>query len=202
MAGRRADALQRPRYIPRSNPRVRSCEELRGTAEHDRGVKRSVWNGAKRRRRSRWERDARERVARGGVRLLAGAGGPGYFHEGRLTHVERARQLVAGARRNIKGPTDTNTNCPSRDKPGTCRDVDKELDGKNGPSRRRAGRFVQSGRTTFFPVPVLRTSTTGRTVTFLDVGCAASLQLPGMLHVTHCEAHGLQNATFQAFAKY
>ena len=36
----------------------------------------------------------------------------------------------------------------------------------NGPDRRRAGRFVQSGRTSFFPVPVLRTSTTGRTVTF------------------------------------
>ena len=36
----------------------------------------------------------------------------------------------------------------------------------NGPDRRRAGQFVQSGRTSFFPVPVLRTSTTGRTVTF------------------------------------
>jgi hypothetical protein len=32
--------------------------------------------------------------------------------------------------------------------------------------RRQAGRFVQSGRTAFCPVPVLRTSTTGRTVTF------------------------------------
>ena len=38
----------------------------------------------------------------------------------------------------------------------------------NGPDRRRAGRFVQSGRTSFLPVPVLRTSTTGRTVTFLS----------------------------------
>ena len=34
-----------------------------------------VWNGAKRLRRSRWERGTRERVARGGVRLKAGAGG-------------------------------------------------------------------------------------------------------------------------------
>ena len=39
------------------------------------------------------------------------------------------------------------------------------FDGK--PYRRRAGRFVQSGRTTFFPVPSLLTFTTGRTVTFL-----------------------------------
>jgi hypothetical protein len=74
------------------------------------------------------------------------------------------RQLGAGARRNIKGPTDTNTDCPSRDKPGTCGDVDKEPKGENGPGRGRAGRYVQSGRTTFRPVPVLRTSTTGRTV--------------------------------------
>ena len=37
----------------------------------------------------------------------------------------------------------------------------------NWPDRRRAGQFVQSGRTSFFPVPVLRTSTTGRTVTFV-----------------------------------
>ena len=38
----------------------------------------------------------------------------------------------------------------------------------NGLDRRRAARgwFVQSGRTSFFPVPVLRTSTTGRTVMF------------------------------------
>ena len=39
----------------------------------------------------------------------------------------------------------------------------------NGPDRRRSGRFVQSGRTTFFPVPVLLTSTTGRTDTFFQV---------------------------------
>jgi len=42
----------------------------------------------------------------------------------------------------------------------------REPGGLSGPGRRRAGRFVQSGRTTFFPVPVLRTSTTGRTDTF------------------------------------
>ena len=41
--------------------------------------------------------------------------------------------------------------------------------GRNGPARRRAGRFVQSGRTAFFPVPVLRTSTTGRTVSFFRI---------------------------------
>ena len=46
----------------------------------------------------------------------------------------------------------------------SVRDVDTDPGGKNGPGRRRAGRFVQSGRTSFFPVPVLRTSTTGRTV--------------------------------------
>ena len=44
----------------------------------------------------------------------------------------------------------------------------REPGGLSGPGRRRAGRFVQSGRTTFFPVPVLRTSTTGRTDTFLQ----------------------------------
>jgi hypothetical protein len=93
----------------------------RGGREHDRGVERSVWNGAKRRRRSRWERGTRERVARGGVRLLAGAGG--YFHEGHgrgSTRGTRKRQSVAGSRRDIKGTTDTNTDCPSRNKPGTC----------------------------------------------------------------------------------
>ena len=73
----------------------------RGT-EHDRGVERSVWNGAKRLRRSRWERGTRERVARGGVRLKAGAGG--YFHEGRLTHVERAKAIGCRGAPNIKGP--------------------------------------------------------------------------------------------------
>lgn len=41
-----------------------------------------------------------------------------------------------------------------------------EPEGKDGPGRRQAGRFVQSGRTAFFPVPVLRTSTSGRTVSF------------------------------------
>ncbi len=58
-------------------------------------VGRSVWNGAKRRRRSRWERGTRERVARGGVRLWAGAGG--YFHEGRETiHGNAHRNIKAG----------------------------------------------------------------------------------------------------------
>ncbi len=43
------------------------------------------------------------------------------------------------------------------------RDVDNGPGGLSGPGRRRAGRFVQSGKATFFPVPVLRTSesTTG-----------------------------------------
>ncbi len=31
------------------------------------------------------------------------------------------------------------------------------------------GRFVQSGSTAFFPVPVLRTSTSGRTILFISV---------------------------------
>ena len=44
-----------------------------------------------------------------------------------------------------------------------------EPEGKDGPGRRQAGRFVQSGRTAFFPVPVLRTSTSGRTVSFVSV---------------------------------
>ncbi len=76
----------------------------RGT-EHDRGVERSesVWNGAnlKRRRRSRrWERGTRERVARGGVRLLAGTGG--YFHEGRETiHGNAQKAARDEARRNM-----------------------------------------------------------------------------------------------------
>ena len=54
---------------------------------------------------------------------------------------------------------------------GSSRDVwgmwTTDPGGENGPGRRRAGRFVQSGRTSFFPVPVLRTSTSGRTVSFL-----------------------------------
>ncbi len=49
-----------------------------------------------------------------------------------------------------------------------------EPEGKDGPGRRQAGRFVQSGRTTFFPVPVLWTSTSGRTVSF-----------NGRLHAVH-----------------
>jgi hypothetical protein len=56
---------------------------------------------------------------------------------------------------------------PVPDQAGNVRDVDNGPGGENGPGRRRAGRFVQSGSTTFFPVPVLRTSTTGRTVTFI-----------------------------------
>ncbi len=58
-----------------------------------------------------------------------------------------------------------------------CGDVDNGPGGYNGPGRRRrAGRFVQSGRTAFFPVPVLRTSTTGRTVTFFcnNIGSSKS----------------------------
>ena len=38
---------------------------------------------------------------------------------------------------------------------------------RHGPDRRRAGRLVQSGRTSLFPVPVLRTFTRGRAVTFI-----------------------------------
>ena len=53
---------------------------------------------------------------------------------------------------------------------GSSRDVwgrwTTDPGGKNGPGRRRAGRFVQSGRTAFFPVPVRRASTSGRTVSF------------------------------------
>ena len=43
----------------------------------------------------------------------------------------------------------------------------------NGPDRRRAGRFVPSGRTSSFTVPVPRTSTSGRTeqVTFQHSVC-------------------------------
>ncbi len=74
---------------------------MRRGAEHDRGVKRSVWNGAKRRQRSRWERGTRGRVARGGVRLLAGAGG--YFHEDRETiHWNAQKAACDEARRNIE----------------------------------------------------------------------------------------------------
>jgi hypothetical protein len=42
-------------------------------------------DGAKRLRRSRWERGTRERVARGGVRPLAGAGG--YIHEALMIEI-------------------------------------------------------------------------------------------------------------------
>jgi hypothetical protein len=55
-----------------------------------------------------------------------------------------------------------NTSCLS-DRAGDVMDVDNGPGGYNGPGRRRAGLFVQSGRTLNFPVPVLRTSTTGRT---------------------------------------
>ena len=121
----------------------------RGT-EHDRGVERSVWNGAKRLRRSRWERGTRERVARGGVRLKAGAGG--YFHEGRLTHVKRAKAIGCRGAPNIKGQARHKHRLPV---PGQARNV--------WGCGQGTGSF---GRTSFFPVPVLRTSTTGRTVTF------------------------------------
>ena len=50
----------------------------------------------------------------------------------------------------------------------------------NGPDRRRAGRSVQSGRTSFFPVPVLlvRTSATGRKITFSPSDSASARQWP------------------------
>lgn len=57
---------------------------------------------------------------------------------------------------------------PVGTKPERVGDVDSEPI-KGGLTRAGpppVGRFVQSGRTTFFPVPVLRTSTTGRTITF------------------------------------
>ena len=38
--------------------------------------------------------------------------------------------------------------------------------GRTETGRTAVGLFVQFGRTTFFPVPVLRTFTTGRTVSF------------------------------------
>ena len=47
-----------------------------------------------------------------------------------------------------------------------CRDVDTDKGRNERAGPPPVGRFVQSGRTSFFPVPVLRTSTTGRTVTF------------------------------------
>ncbi len=53
----RTDAQQRPRYIPRSNQRVRSCEEegrsKTGVSSDPCGI---TVDGAKRLRRSRWER--------------------------------------------------------------------------------------------------------------------------------------------------
>ncbi len=75
----------------------------RGTEhDRDRGVERSVWNGAERRRRSHWERGTRERVARGRVGLWAGAGG--YFHEGRdPTHVKRAKAIGCRGASEYKG---------------------------------------------------------------------------------------------------
>ena len=68
---------------------------------------------------------------------------------------------------------------PVPDQAGNMRDVDNGPGGENGPGRRRAGRFVQSGRTAFFPVPVLRTFTTGRTDTFVDIGHFATTIDPG-----------------------
>ncbi len=54
--------------------------------------------GAKRRRRSRWERGTYERDARGGDRPWAGAGG--YFHTIRDTNqMERAKAARAEAGR-------------------------------------------------------------------------------------------------------
>jgi hypothetical protein len=62
--------------------------------------------------------------------------------------------------------------CSSRERGN----LDNGPEGYNGLSRRRGYRFVYSGRTTFFPVPVLqtsissiagRTATAGRMVTFL-----------------------------------
>ena len=77
---RRADAQHRPRCIPHSNPRVRSCGKGRdGARQWCRAIRVRCVDGAtvtrKRLRRSRWERGTYERVARGGVRPMAGAGG-------------------------------------------------------------------------------------------------------------------------------
>ena len=53
----------------------------------------------------------------------------------------------------------------------------------NEQDRRRAGWFVQSGRTSFFLVPVLQTSTTGRTVTFLGLPGPNPTRSPPLLSV-------------------
>ena len=48
-----------------------------------------------------------------------------------------------------------------------------------GPDRSRAGRFVQSGKTSFFPVPVLRNSTTGKAVMFFQAAGVERTSPPG-----------------------
>ena len=74
----------------------------------------------------------------------------------------------------------------------------------NGPRRRRAGSFVQSGRTSFFPVPVLRSSTTGRTVTFFpelnESARPASARAPSDTGVRALGERGADRSTGQRLA--
>jgi len=115
--------------------------------------------GAKRLRRSRWERGTRERVARGGARPVAGAGGLS-------TRIEWTRKRqIAGARLEYKRRGGHVTRCPSA-RAGSVRDVDTGTGRNERAGPPPVGRFVQSGRTSFFPVTALRAFTTGRTVTF------------------------------------
>jgi hypothetical protein len=80
--------------------------------------------GAKRLRRSRWERGTRERVALGGVRPGAGAGGY-------TTKIRLDASMVAQKADNRRAPRiikerGPHTCRPAGTQPGSVRDVDKE----------------------------------------------------------------------------
>ncbi len=148
---RRADAQQRPHWqcIPSSNPRVRSCEgwdsrSMTGVSSDPCGMARSAGGGAAgcvaRVSVSRGEASG-SRPARAGISARVEID----------TRVNAQGNWLQGRPRILRGRRGTNTICSSRNKPGTCGDMDTEPKGENGPGRRRAGRFVQSGRTTFFP---------------------------------------------------
>ena len=87
-------------------------------------------DGAKRLRRSRWERGTRERVAREGVRPLAGAGG--YIHEDRDT---MPRDCAKGNREGIAGLSLVVQARRSRTR-----------DARPGPSRKCEGCGQRTGR--------------------------------------------------------
>ncbi len=84
--------------------------------------------------------------------------------------VECARWLVAGARRNIKGQARFKHNLPVLEQAGNVWGCGQGTKGKGRAGPPPGGHDHSIRNTTFFPVSVLRTSTTGRTVMFQQLG--------------------------------